>query len=542
MAENVDNIEWCDDVTTLEELGDHATFPCVVKVTEGFYSHQDVSTFSCGDLLKIDSLETIEKVKTNFVRLSSCSSTKQSSSEKSQSLDHRRTSRRSVYRSIPGEFSIPLSYRGAVKILPANGVQYVYSNITDVMEDRPRYLHVQEAVSFKGRDSVVNLKHGDILKSLPVTTDQKASPRYLRCLHNLNDIIHIPSTLKGQFQVLPDEDEYSLQEVIDRFPLPQIVQFGETLSREVVSDDILEAFGNLDSFEGKMCLNHVYSEDVLVGHYKALEENQDKSESKFIKRSAFVLPLSNPELSEVSVQYPMYMDSSNYNFFVARNFSHTPKGSEVMDGSLYVEFTKKAQVRFALEGKEKCPPPRPPRKKTKPVATVSAVKRAPQPDPVISMPSIPPPRKEVTKPNTRDDKVQWTIGPLYKNTSTLTSSVKTKADQNRDDDDDDDDDEEVGEYVEIDDLDLKPKSSTTTTGDQKPVKPFSDLTVEELKDVFKLCKLSSLAKICGKEAYDGKMFSVFSKENLRSKPFRLKSTDLIKLDRIKQGWRPSHTK
>ncbi|KAK6189112.1 hypothetical protein SNE40_005151 [Patella caerulea] len=525
MANNVDTIEWSEDETTLKELGNHATFPCVVKVTEGFYSHQDVSTFSCGDLLKIDSFESVEKVKANFVRLSERSST-------------RKGVRRSVYRGIPGEFSIPLSYKGAVKILPANGVHYIYSNITDVIEDRPRYLQVIEAVSFKAMDSVVHLKHGDILEGLAVITSKKASKastRYLKCLHNLQDTIHVPSSLVGQFRVLTDEDEYSLQEVIDKFPLPQIVQFGEILSREVVSDDILEAFGNLDSFEGKMSLNHVYSEDVLVGHYKAVEQNQNESESKFIKRSAFVLPLSNPELSEVSVQYPMYLDSQDYNFFIARNFSQTPKGSEVMDGSLYVEFTKKAQMRFSSEGEKKCPPPRPPRKKTKPVAMVSAVQRPPQPDPVSSMPSIPPPRKQVSQTKTRDEKVEWNILPVYKNTPSSTSPDKTNAGQKSVGDDDDDDG--VGEYVEIDDLVLEPKASTTGG-----VKPFSELTVEELQDVFKQCKMSSLAKICGKEAYDGKIFSVFSKENLQSKPFRLKPPDLMKLDRIKEGWRPSHTK
>ncbi|KAK6188860.1 hypothetical protein SNE40_004950 [Patella caerulea] len=397
MAASIDEIEWSEETASLQEVADKVSLPCVVRVCEGYDSGDDISSFSLGDLMKIDSCEHIKKIVCRFVKWTgwdqpgSGNTGRYTIAYENESL------------------SIPVLYKGLVRVLPKHGIYYTYESIANALTDFPRYLEVLKTVKYQeeGSSKMVILAKGDVLETIGWRKPKKQKrdsdlKEYLKCLHHGKDTIYIPSNLTGAFQVLRDDEEYTLQEVIKRFPLPQIVQFTETLSKEVVSHDIVEAFGNLDSFEGKMMLKTCHTERTLVGHYKRLDANPN--EGKFVKRTVFVLPLSNPDLSEISVQYPMYMDSSDYEFFVTKNFTQTPTGPKVMDRALYVEFTKKAQLRFAEVDSDNCEetpraPLLPPRGHSKPVASVAAMARSPTGDGNIWSGRVPAKRPPIP-PNT----------------------------------------------------------------------------------------------------------------------------------------------
>ncbi|XP_050400271.1 uncharacterized protein LOC126817370 [Patella vulgata] len=613
MAASLDDIDWSEETTSLQEVADKVSLPCVVRVCEGFDSGDDISSFSLGDLMKIDSCEHIGKVACQFVKWTGW--------DKPGSGLMGRYTLANCYDSL----SIPVTYKGLVRVMPKHGTYYTYKSIADALTDFPRYLEVLETVKYRDEESskMVILAKGDVLETIGWRKPKKQKRdsslmEYLKCLHHGKDIIYIPSTVSGSFQVLRDDEEYTLQEVFKRFPLPQIVQFTETLSKEVVSHDIVEAFGNLDSYEGKMMLKSIHTERILVGHYKRLDTNMN--EGKFVKRTVFVLPLSNPDLSEISVQYPMYLDSSDYEFFVAKNFTQTPTGPKVMDRALYVEFTKKAQLRFAevhddSDNCEETPraPLLPPRGHSKPVAAVAAMTRSspgegniwtsrapalvprkspntvqstkpksgvskastlpssltkiPQSEPVISNPSLSdidwstPCSEGYFKMEEEKDKGALKIlkKGLKKIKSRLHSDKQAVTIDNPEnfyevsDGDDDyanDDGFDLGrvenesfyDYPDLSKMDL-----TNKKGISKPImdtttkKQFSEYTVEELSDVFRTCGMTNLSKICQRELFDGKLFSMLSKQELQSDPLNLKSKDLFKLEQIKKGWRPSHS-
>ncbi|KAK3090516.1 hypothetical protein FSP39_012428 [Pinctada imbricata] len=72
------------------------------------------------------------------------------------------------------------------------------------------------------------------------------------------------------------------------------------------------------------------------------------------------------------------------------------------------------------------------------------------------------------------------------------------------------------------------------------VKEFGKMSVEELIECFKECKLPKMAEICASESLDGSFLEYVTHEELSSEPFCLSSFHIKKLEQIKSGWRPSH--
>lgn len=175
----------------------------------------------------------------------------------------------------------------------------------------------------------------------------------------------MPKSVTGVFQVQADDTEQTIKNVVDTYKLPQCVKFVDSSVQEIMSTDIKEAIDNLQSYSGEMLLTGVKdTAPVLFGHYKGMTGDPN---SKFCRRSAVVIPLDNPEISEIEVQTPEYMDSDDYELFVLQNFSESAATPDFVEGTLYVDFLRTSHVQF-LEIKEPespaLPPPVPPRLKS----------------------------------------------------------------------------------------------------------------------------------------------------------------------------------
>ncbi|XP_033738460.1 uncharacterized protein LOC117326011 [Pecten maximus] len=76
---------------------------------------------------------------------------------------------------------------------------------------------------------------------------------------------------------------------------------------------------------------------------------------------------------------------------------------------------------------------------------------------------------------------------------------------------------------------------------EKPEKPneFKAFTVVNLVECLRQCGLPDLAKLCEKEKLDGDFLASLSATDLTKEPFSLNPLHLKKLERIKEGWRPT---
>ncbi|XP_062578575.1 uncharacterized protein LOC134240499 isoform X2 [Saccostrea cucullata] len=71
-----------------------------------------------------------------------------------------------------------------------------------------------------------------------------------------------------------------------------------------------------------------------------------------------------------------------------------------------------------------------------------------------------------------------------------------------------------------------------------PVPNFSNLSVAELVHCFRECRLNELAALCEKEGLDGCFIDKLTNADLSREPFNLTVLHRMKVEQIKQGWRP----
>ncbi|XP_067677953.1 uncharacterized protein [Haliotis asinina] len=605
--------------------------PTLVRVTEGIYSLNDAGTFSQGDLIKIDTCQSLKRVTAYLVKPGS---------------DSR-------YERHGDEIGLPYQYNGKVKVQPMHGVHHRYNSVEELINYFPRHVRVLTKVSFtEPSGTPQTLSVGDCLELKAVRRSKTHGLNSVRCLRNGKDII-LPKSITGVFQVQADDTEQTIKNVVETYKLPQCVKFVDSGVQEIMSTDIKEAIDNLQSYHGEMLLTGVKdTAPVLFGHYKGMTGDPN---SKFCRRSAVVIPLDNPEISEIEVQTPEYMDSDDYELFVLQNFSESAATPEFIEGTLYVDFLRTSNVQF-LELKEPesssipdVPPPVPPRlKSTRGVAPVghgpeapkslrsvpapatptvpTAVSRpvkavapssptkpvAPQPvapqsrKPAALPPSRPPdpkgkpgvhfadtsdaelpasiaeafsgmswgdtpdqpiPSQEVLLPVTGDKSIMQKTWNKVKNIGRMMKTAVADDAVNKDEAVDNDDDSDGPDYDYIDDDELREhmkqigkqnrllaKLKGGVSARDKPVqrvlpstrmdpapetaKDFESLSISELELLLNTCGMLDLAKVCRQENLDGCLLSSLSDKILKTKPFKLDSYRLQKLNSIKSGWRP----
>lgn len=77
--------------------------------------------------------------------------------------------------------------------------------------------------------------------------------------------------------------------------------------------------------------------EVLVGHYKPVQDNTDAENRAFKKRTLIILPTDNPEIRDIEVNVLQDVTEDTYeNIFLVRNVSRSQE--ELMDGALYIDF------------------------------------------------------------------------------------------------------------------------------------------------------------------------------------------------------------
>lgn len=353
-------MEWTLETYRLDEITRKFDLPCVVCVTEGIYSETDTEGFSQGDIISIDSEMVLHKVAANFAFMDT---NKQLPDPTYVDLTEK-------------EILVPLNYKGKLKVLRD---VLNFNSVRELAIEFPRYAKLRENMKVTTEDHVpVTIQAGTVIeldRIIPghVTGSGKEPDKLvIQFQHRTGDlVVAVSFDAKGKFRTEPDENEYTIKEAINRYSLPQFVKFVDDEIKRVYTQDLLEGIENMRTVTAEILrLNRLVTQNVLVGHYKPLDETQTNDTERFRQRTLAVLPVGDIEVGEIEVNVLKGITEDVYEqVFLVRNVSKT-NSAEIVDGSLYVDFATSSGIKIIShqdhedQQEQDKPPPRPPKPKS----------------------------------------------------------------------------------------------------------------------------------------------------------------------------------
>lgn len=93
-------------------------------------------------------------------------------------------------------------------------------------------------------------------------------------------------------------------------------------------------------------LNRLVIQNVLVGHYKPVDENETHDTKRFRQRTLAVLPLDKREIRAIEVHVLKGVTEDIYEqVFLVRNVSKTSSAA-IIEGSLYIDFVMRPRMKI----------------------------------------------------------------------------------------------------------------------------------------------------------------------------------------------------
>ncbi|CAH1253256.1 GAREM1 [Branchiostoma lanceolatum] len=299
----LETVEWIDyrDFSPEEFLEEANDFPQMVQISEGFYGDGEMWSFSSGQIFKIHGVKTQEKVVTTV----------------------------EGGRDTPGskvdKLHIPLNYGGYFEVLPfeQEGTDVVYNSVKEVARNFPRYVCVDTDMSVTSDMGGVRLHRGDqieLLENAKRPTKNGLKP-FLKCRVNDEKECFLPHECRGRFLVIPDENSYTISDIIKRFPLPRRVQFfGGYIN--YCSPEVMQSLGY--SFDGILQLEGTTVEKYLVATTQGLTKtsNENKKDLLVMPIKAKIKFLVAKGLFERSSEYETVLTAFSRDFDVDRMSEH----------------------------------------------------------------------------------------------------------------------------------------------------------------------------------------------------------------------------
>lgn len=319
---------WSDVTYRLDELDRCVGFPQLIQVTEGIDTGNDIDSFSAEDVLMIDQCVILQKVAAHFA------------TEKTVEV----TDSGSEYAILKDEILIPLNYKGKLKVM---GRLRSYNNVRELALDFPKYATALTAMR-------VPQDTGGMLEIAPdskVELDRVIPGRECDKLVISTELggrkqVAVPFDTRGRFRACPDDNEYTLKEVIDRYNLPKVIKFLDNKIQKIYTQDLLEGIEDMAHVTGSaLQINRLVLQKVLIGHYKEPDETRSSS-GKFCKRTLVVIPLDSPGIREITVRVRLSNaeDDPIYEPFLVRNVNADTSDYVDMAEGLYVEFVKRPRI------------------------------------------------------------------------------------------------------------------------------------------------------------------------------------------------------
>ena len=190
---------WSEETYRLDELERSVELPQLIQVTEGIDTGNDIDSFSAEDVLMIDQCVLLQKVAAHFA---------EKTVEVVDSGDE--------YAVLNEEILIPLNYKGKLKVI--NPLRR-YDNVRELAGDFPSYATVLAAM----RVPMENGRMLDITPDSKVELDRVIPGHKGECDRLVispavggRKRVAMPFDMRGRFRSCPDDNEYTLKEVVDK--------------------------------------------------------------------------------------------------------------------------------------------------------------------------------------------------------------------------------------------------------------------------------------------------------------------------------------
>ena len=191
--------DWSKETYCLDEIPSKFKFPVLIQVSEGYYSENEVETFSVGDIIMFDKCIEVQKVAARFA------------------VGVTETSEGDDFEILKEEILIPLNYKGQLKV--KNEIKK-YDSVQELVTDKPRYARVLEDLRVNmGEKQEVTINADTVLeldRDIPAQQNRKSGRLIFNYETEHYKQVEVLVDKKCKFRTVPDRNEYSLTEVIER--------------------------------------------------------------------------------------------------------------------------------------------------------------------------------------------------------------------------------------------------------------------------------------------------------------------------------------
>lgn len=205
MSATADVMNWSSASYRLDELERKFSFPCVVRLAEGFCSDSESEGFSKDDIIGIDSKLVLHKVAAHFANR----------------LSGRRPTKNEYdfgYERLSEEILVPLNYKGKVKVQTCTGK--TYTTVKALIADFPRFAKVCRTLKANSADDQpMDITAATTIELDRILPGRDTKPDVLCLKFNVSGkptYAKVAVTEHAVIQCEPDETEYTIREVIDR--------------------------------------------------------------------------------------------------------------------------------------------------------------------------------------------------------------------------------------------------------------------------------------------------------------------------------------
>ncbi|XP_021350477.1 uncharacterized protein LOC110448521, partial [Mizuhopecten yessoensis] len=330
---------WSEKTYNLPEVVENSGIPVLVKVDKGIYEIND-ERFTPGDLLQIHCKKTITKVVCRVLESGDGSGT--------QSLSKRKQTGTLA----EDDISIPVEYKRKMTIYRRDAGHKVYQTVPQLVEERPRYVRIIDAFTDK-KGNTISAK-----SDLEICQVEKGGGLSCVC-----DGYTYKLSLEQPIKCLlvSDNTKYTIQELIDRYPLPQTVEFckAESPSQPVTAYTRVKD----SSLDGKFIeIKSVMEQDVYIGTLNPFMQAQASTSEKGKQGSEIVvIPFDSATTSQLEVKIPQQLDDPNYGMILAKTSLNTDATITVIEETINTVNYPKVLFIPMKKDIRKPPPPVPPR-------------------------------------------------------------------------------------------------------------------------------------------------------------------------------------
>ncbi|XP_021357226.1 uncharacterized protein LOC110452841 isoform X2 [Mizuhopecten yessoensis] len=331
---------WSERTYNLPEVIENSGIPVLVKVDEAIYEIND-DRFTPGDLLQIHCKKTITKVVCHVLESGDGSGTQPLNKQKQTGT------------LADEDISIPVEYKRQLTIYRRDAGHKVYQTVPQLVEERPRFARVIDAftdtkgniISAKSDIELCQVEKGGGLSCVCDGYTYKLSlEQPIKCL------------------LLSDNTKYTIQELIDTYPLPQTVEFCKA---ESPSQPSTAYTGVKDpSLDGKFIeIKSVMEQDVYIGTLNPFMPAQASTSKKGKRGSEIVvMPFDSVTTSQLEVKIPQQSDDPNYGMIMAKTSPKTDAALTVIKET--IDTVNYPKVLFIPMKKPTPPVPSRPQKRT----------------------------------------------------------------------------------------------------------------------------------------------------------------------------------